>query len=54
MNNQLRIPYPPQSSPIPLPIVYVKDKPVWQYKKLVRNLAQERAPTEDALNALVP
>ena len=52
MNHYLTIPQPPQSSPIPLPIVYVKDKPVWQYKEVVRDLIKEKTPTEDELNAL--
>jgi hypothetical protein len=33
-------------------MVYVKEKSVWAYKQLVRNLAQEKAPTEEELNAL--
>jgi hypothetical protein len=32
------------------PIVYVKDKTIWQYKRLVRNLSSEEAPTEEELN----
>lgn len=52
MNQHMTIPQPPRSSPIPIPMVYVKDKPVWQYKELVRNLMREKVPSEDELNAL--
>jgi hypothetical protein len=34
------------------PMVYVKDKTVWQYKRLTSNLAKEEAPSEEELNAL--
>ncbi len=34
------------------PMVYVKDKTVWEYKLLTRNLAKEEAPNEAELNAL--
>ncbi|MEJ2560955.1 MAG: hypothetical protein P8186_32995 [Anaerolineae bacterium] len=33
-------------------MVDVKDKPAWEYKQLVRNLAKEKAPAEDELNTL--
>jgi hypothetical protein len=32
------------------PIVYVKDKTIWEYKLLTRNLAKEEAPSEEELN----
>jgi hypothetical protein len=32
------------------PIVYVKDKTIWQYKLLIRNLGKEEAPSEEELN----
>ena len=39
------------SGPVPIaPMVYVKDKTVWQYKILIRDVAQN--PNEDELNAL--
>jgi len=34
------------------PMVYVKDKTVWQYKALARNLSKEEAPNEEELNKL--
>ncbi len=34
------------------PMVYVRDKTVWQYKLLTRNLSNEEAPNEQELNAL--
>jgi hypothetical protein len=30
--------------------VYVKDKTIWQYKLLIRNLGKEEAPSEEELN----
>jgi len=51
MNTAL-IPNAPQSGMLPPPIVYVKEKTVWEYKQLVCNLAKENAPGEDELNAL--
>ncbi len=35
-----------------IPMVYVKDKTIWQYKLIVRNLSTEQAPKEDELNNL--
>jgi hypothetical protein len=52
MNSALNFPNQAQAEFIRPPIVYVKEKPVWEYKQLVRNLAQEKTPTEDELNAL--
>jgi hypothetical protein len=52
MNSPLNFPNQPQGEFIQPPIVYVKEKPIWEYKQLVRNLAQEKAPTEDELNTL--
>ena len=34
------------------PMVYVRDRTVWQYKLITRNLAKEEAPNEEELNAL--
>jgi hypothetical protein len=34
------------------PMVYVRDKTVWQYKLLTRNLSKEEAPSEEELNKL--
>ena len=33
-------------------MVYVKDKTVWEYKLLSRNLSKEEAPNEEELNRL--
>jgi hypothetical protein len=54
MNNKMIFPPQPGNTPIqpPTPIVYVKEKHIWKYKQLVRNLAKETAPTEDELNVL--
>jgi hypothetical protein len=52
MNGDLNFPDQAQSGLIQSPIVYVKDEPVWEYKQVVRNLAQEKAPTEEELIAL--
>jgi len=51
MNHRLN--FPAQSGPAPLtPIVYVKDKTVWEYKLLTRNLSKEEAPSEEELNKI--
>ena len=48
-----RFDFPAQSGPAPMtPIVYVKDKTVWEYKLLTRNLSKEEAPSEEELNKL--
>jgi len=52
MNGEFSFPPQPQGGLIPPPIVYVKEKTVWEYKQLIRNLAKEKAPAEDELNAL--
>jgi hypothetical protein len=45
--------FPTSGGPAPItPIVYVKDKRVWQYKLLSRNLSKQEAPGEDELNKL--
>jgi hypothetical protein len=52
MNNNLNFSDQAQSGLVPSPIVYVEENPAWEYKQLVRNLAKEKAPSEDELNAL--
>ena len=48
-----RFTFPAQPDPAPMtPIVYVKDKTVWQYKLLTRNLSKEEAPSEGGLNEI--
>jgi hypothetical protein len=48
-----RFNFPAQPGPAPMtPIVYVKDKTVWEYKLLTRNLSKEEAPSEEELNRL--
>jgi hypothetical protein len=50
MNQKLHSTY--QSGPAPItPIVYVKNKTVWEYKLVTRNL-KEGPPREDELNKL--
>jgi hypothetical protein len=34
------------------PMVYVKDKTLWEFKLLTRNLSKEKAPSEEELNTL--
>lgn len=41
-----------ESRPVHLPLVYVKEKPTWEYKQLTRNLEKAQGPIEDALNTL--
>lgn len=35
----------PQEQAFPPPVVYVNEKPAWEYKKVRRILAKEEAPT---------
>jgi hypothetical protein len=51
MNPMLNFPDQPPNEPIRPPIVYVKEKAAWEYRQLVRNLAKEKAPTEEELNS---
>jgi hypothetical protein len=51
MNHRFNFPAQPGPAPI-TPIVYVKDKTVWEYKLLTRNLSKEEAPSEAELNRL--
>jgi len=45
--------FPIQRGPAPpIPMVYVKDNTVWEYKVLNRNLSKEEAPSESELNTL--
>jgi len=49
MSNRFNSPAP--GGPVPIaPMVYVREKSVWQYKILIRGVAQ--GPNEDELNAL--
>lgn len=41
-----------QGAPNYVPMVYVSEQSVWEYKQIVRNLAKEQALTEDDLNEL--
>ena len=34
------------------PVVYVKEKTMWEYKQVIRSLAEEETLTEDELNVL--
>ena len=52
MNGNLSFPDPSQPGRVQPPMVYVKDKTVWEYKLVERNLAQDKAPTEQELNRL--
>ena len=53
VNMSHRFNFPTQSGPPPVtPIVYVRDKTVWEYKLLTRNLSKQEAPSEEELNKL--
>ncbi len=52
MINRTVFPVQPPAEPAHSPMIYVKEDPAWEYKQLVRNLAKEKAPTEEELNAL--
>jgi hypothetical protein len=43
---------PPGPSRLPIPMVTVRDEPKWEYRRILRNLRHEEAPTEDELNAM--
>jgi len=48
-----RFNFPAQRGPAPMtPMVYVKEKTIWEYKLLTRNLSKEEAPSEEELNRL--
>lgn len=40
----------PQTGPVAPPMVYVHEDTVWEYKRIVRNLAQSEPPTAAELN----
>ncbi len=50
MIGELNFPDPVQN--IQPPIVYVKEKVVWEYKQITRAITTEKAPDEAELNAL--
>jgi hypothetical protein len=52
MKSDFNFPNQAQTGPIHLPMVYVTEKSVWEYKQIIRNLAKEQALTEGELNAL--
>ncbi|MFQ6113025.1 MAG: hypothetical protein ACE5NG_02925 [bacterium] len=52
MNSEFNFPGPPQAGLSHIPMVYVEERLVWEYKQIVRNLAKEKALTEEELNAL--
>lgn len=52
MVTRLNLPHQPQGQPFPPPVVYITEKPAWEYKQIIRNLAQEKAPAEAELNSL--
>ncbi len=45
---------PPEDVPQPasMPVIYVRERVVWEYKQLVRDPEQEGMPDEEALNRL--
>ena len=52
MNSDVKVPRRALSGFIQPPIVYVQEQLRWEYKQLIRNLAEEHAPTEEELNTL--
>ena len=51
MNQRMDFPHRSVLGPV-TPMVYVKEKTVWEYKLLSRNLSKEEAPSEEELNRL--
>lgn len=43
---------PPFPHPIAPPMVVVREKLKWEYKRIAQNLARDEAPSEDELNCL--
>lgn len=41
-----------QAGPNCVPMVYVSEQSIWEYKQIIRNLAKEQALTEADLNEL--
>lgn len=41
-----------QAEPNYVPMVYVSEQSIWEYKQIIRNLAKEQALTEADLNEL--
>jgi len=53
MNGKLTLPSEPQRiGPLQTPLIYVKEKILWEYKQIVRDLEKESAPDEAELNNL--
>jgi hypothetical protein len=52
MSVRLGFPEQPQGGQCPLPMVYVRDTPGWEYKRMVRDLPGEEAPVKTELEAL--
>jgi hypothetical protein len=52
MNSDMKFRPRAPSGFIQPPIVYVHEPLRWEYKQLIRNLAEEHAPTEEELNTL--
>jgi hypothetical protein len=52
MNSEVKVPRRAPSGFIQPPIVYVQEQPRWEYKQLIRNLAEEHPPTEEEMNTL--
>ncbi|HBY93251.1 MAG: hypothetical protein M5U01_42620 [Ardenticatenaceae bacterium] len=52
MNTRFVSPDLPQSESMQVPIIYVKDGPVWEYMRLIRRLSQANIPDENELNTL--
>jgi Domain of unknown function (DUF4177) len=44
---------PDQSTPRPTtPMVYVRERTIWEYKQVVRNFSRDGMPSEEELNKL--
>lgn len=52
MNPDVTMPESPPTEAIQVPIIYVKEGPVWEYRLLVRSLRDEKPPDEETLNVL--
>jgi hypothetical protein len=52
MHGEVKVPRRAPSGFIQPPIVYVQEQLRWEYKQLIRNVAEENAPSEEELNTL--
>jgi hypothetical protein len=48
----VKLPYEPTTGSIVPPVVYVREKTVWEYKQISHDLSKDNMPNEEELNRL--